>query len=383
MKKLIFIIFNLMVVLLFSQNNNFVNIKLSEIEVHNKKIKKELESLVCIPSKKFKVNEILGDSISIFTSYTDSVSKFYISPYEVSNGEYKDFIVYVKDSIKRTQKKSYISTKDFQYKFSNGDVVNVVPDMDCWKFDAPYSYNLPMAALYFTRKEFDNFPVVGVSLKQALAYCSWKSTVVNKSIKANSQVHIEITLPKNVEWEAAAPDTFNILDKKQIEEKTVLDFIKFVNMSYAGSKNYGFSSNYFEKEIFDPTIPAYAACDGAFYTVPVKFYLPDKNNLYNIFGNVAEWTLDTGKAFFNRVDAKKSEFKYDSILFHNLFKKTLHEQSDILGFSEEVIKMNIVKGGSWNTSTFFAKKGINEFYYPFSQKSLIGFRYVLHIKNKY
>ena len=59
------------------------------------------------------------------------------------------------------------------------DVVNVYPDTLCWVSDFTYSYNEPMTNMYFWHPTFDNYPVVGVSWRQARAFCFWRTQLYN------------------------------------------------------------------------------------------------------------------------------------------------------------------------------------------------------------
>ena len=49
--------------------------------------------------------------------------------------------------------------------------IAIYPDTLCWIRDFSYSYNDPMAKMYFYHPAFDNYPVVGVNWNQATAFC--------------------------------------------------------------------------------------------------------------------------------------------------------------------------------------------------------------------
>ena len=55
------------------------------------------------------------------------------------------------------------------------DQVNVYPDTLCWIADFTYSFNEPWTEMYFWHPGFDQYPVVGVSWKQATAFCIWRT----------------------------------------------------------------------------------------------------------------------------------------------------------------------------------------------------------------
>jgi sulfatase modifying factor 1 len=56
--------------------------------------------------------------------------------------------------------------------FVNKDWVLVYPDTLVWVRDFTYSFNEPMTNMYFSSPSYDNYPVVGVSWKQANAFVS-------------------------------------------------------------------------------------------------------------------------------------------------------------------------------------------------------------------
>jgi len=57
--------------------------------------------------------------------------------------------------------------------------VPVYPDTTVWVKDFNYSYNEPMHNNYFWHAAYDDYPVVGVSWKQAKAFCDWRTLYHN------------------------------------------------------------------------------------------------------------------------------------------------------------------------------------------------------------
>jgi formylglycine-generating enzyme required for sulfatase activity len=100
--------------------------------------------------------------------------------------------------------------------------------------------------------------------------------------------------------------------------------------------------------------------DGGFYTVRADSYFPNDYGLYNMAGNVAEWT---SSAFYENsytfVHDMNPDMKYD------------HNKLD-----NETMKRKVLRGGSWKDVAFLIQNGTRSFEYSDSSKSYIGFRCV-------
>ena len=59
------------------------------------------------------------------------------------------------------------------------DIINVYPDTLAWVHDYTYSFNEPMTNMYFWHPAYDQYPVVGVTWKQARAFSIWRSLLLN------------------------------------------------------------------------------------------------------------------------------------------------------------------------------------------------------------
>lgn len=160
--------------------------------------------------------------------------------------------------------------KDF---YKKTEPIEIYPDTTVWIKDFAYSYNEPMHNDYFWHQAYDDYPVVGVTWKQAKAFCAWRTLYKNAYIKAKKKGRNQINsfrLPTEAEWEYAA--------RGGLESGTFP-----WGGPYAKNDRGCFLAN------FKPNRGDYAA-DGALYTVEAKSYEPNDYNLYNMSGNVAEWT---------------------------------------------------------------------------------------------
>ena len=64
------------------------------------------------------------------------------------------------------------------------EYVNIYPDTLCWVHDYAYSMNEDFTRNYFSSSAYDNYPVVGVSWRQAKAFCVWRSNMLNQYLES-------------------------------------------------------------------------------------------------------------------------------------------------------------------------------------------------------
>jgi formylglycine-generating enzyme len=324
-----------------------------------------------IPAKTFTSLAYAGsDSMSRYRSRNSSVEAFYIGKTEVTNKEYREFVHYVRDSIAHVllshfskgagaidwnQKidwednrlevmmtpagERFAGQKEidpgkiiFTIEFSGKqETISIYPDTLVWMRDFAYSYNEPLAKRYFSHAEYDHYPVVGISMKQAMAFCLWKTRQINLAVKSTARIELTARLPTNAEWESAAFEQ---------KDTTIL-----------ASKNNNYRYNF--GNIIDGnrmTVKTYKD-DGFFYTGPVKSYAAGVYGLFDIKGNVAEWTSTSMEEVMN---AEVKEAKAMTIF--------------------------VAKGGGWNSTPFYLQAGVCQFLAAEATHSYIGFRYIVRIK---
>jgi gliding motility-associated lipoprotein GldK len=220
--------------------------------------------------------------------------------------------------------------------FIRDTTAGIYPDTTVWIKDFAYSYNEPMHNDYFWHQAYGDYPVVGVNWNQAKAFCAWRTLYKNSFIKSKKKKRDLINsfrLPIESEWEYAA--------RGGLESATFP-----WGGPYAKNDRGCFLAN------FKPNRGDYAA-DQALYTVEAKSYEPNGYNLYNMAGNVAEWTDSSYDA---------AAYEYVSSINPNV--------PDLKN------KRKAVRGGSWKDVAYFLQVGTRDFEYADSARSYIGFRTV-------
>ncbi len=228
-----------------------------------------------------------------------------------------------------------------EYDFINTYIVNVFPDTTCWINDFENSMNEPYVRTYFSHGNYDNYPVVGVSWEQANAYCNWRTDFLKRSLGANAG-HIEpFRLPTEAEWEYAARAGKN-------------DNIYPWNGDVTFAEDRGcFYAN------FKPNEGNYTR-DGFVITSGVGSYNPNDFGLYDMAGNVSEWTSTAYAENLSRMTSDiNPEYRYDA-------------SPD----APSHLKRKIVRGGSWKDVSHNIRSDIRMWEYQNGQRSYIGFRCV-------
>lgn len=215
--------------------------------------------------------------------------------------------------------------------------VRIYPDTLCWLKDFTYAYNEPFVREYFSHPGYDNYPVVGVNWNQAQAFCYWRTSLYNTGSTAH--VH-EWRLPSENEWEYAARGGLN-------------EAIYPWGSHYTRNNKGCFLAN------FKPLRGNYIS-DGGVITLPVGTYEPNGFGLYDMAGNVAEWTNEA-------YDESAYEVTHDMSPSYEYTAKA----SD-----NRIFKRKVVRGGSWKDVAFYLQCGVRNFDYQDSARSYIGFRTV-------
>ena len=228
-----------------------------------------------------------------------------------------------------------------EYDFLNTYIVNVYPDTTAWINDFDNAYNEPYVRLYFSHGGYNDYPVVGVSWEQATAFANWRTDFLRRTL-GREGVYIEpYRLPTEAEWEYAARAG---IDDNMYPWEGDLPITEDKGCFYANFKPQ--EGNYMK--------------DGHLITSRVGTYSPNDFGLYDMAGNVSEWTSTAYTESVGKITSDLNpEYRYDAA-------------------KEDPYKMKrkIVRGGSWKDVASNIRSDIRMWEYQNEQRSYIGFRCV-------
>ncbi len=226
------------------------------------------------------------------------------------------------------------------YDFLNTYIVNVYPDTTAWINDFDNAYNEPYTRMYFSHAGYNDYPVVGVSWEQANAFANWRTDFLRRSL-GKEGVYIEpYRLPTEAEWEYAA---------RAGNSESEYPWSETLPMDERGC----FYAN------FKPMDGDYVR-DGHVITSAVGTFKPNDFGLYDMAGNVSEWTSTAYTESLNKLTADLNpEYRYNAAL-EDPYK----------------MKRKIVRGGSWKDVAQNLRSDLRMWEYQNEQRSYIGFRCV-------
>lgn len=220
------------------------------------------------------------------------------------------------------------------------EIINVYPDTLSWIHDFTYSYNEPMTEQYFWHPAYDNYPVVGVNWKQARAFCIWRSRLLDRKVGLHGAFYNKFRLPTEAEWEWAARGGLALSPYPW-------------GGPYIRNSNGCFLGNY------KPLRGNYID-DGGIHTVVVGHYAPNDFGLYDMSGNVSEWTSDAfDESAYNFAHDMNTHYQYEA------------RDSDL-----PVLKRKVIRGGSWKDIGYYMQVSSRTYEYQDTAKCYIGFRCV-------
>lgn len=225
--------------------------------------------------------------------------------------------------------------------FISTKIINIYPDTMCWVRDFTYAYNEPYMKMYFSHPGYGEYPVVGISWEQATAFSNWRTIYYNSFQIANGGVEVQAyRLPTEAEWEYAARGGRKLA-------------------MYPWGGNYIRTTKGCFLANFKPQRGNYTV-DGFLIPAKVGSYPPNDYGLYDMSGNVSEWT---------------------SSAFHESNYSFVHDMNpnyeyNAKSFDPDVMRRKVIRGGSWKDIAYFLQCGTRTYEYQQETRSYIGFRCV-------
>ncbi|MCQ2346521.1 MAG: SUMF1/EgtB/PvdO family nonheme iron enzyme [Paludibacteraceae bacterium] len=216
-------------------------------------------------------------------------------------------------------------------------IIAIYPDTLCWVRDFQYSYNDPMVHKYFSHPGYLEYPVVGVTWEQAHAFCNWRT----QYYLSNTREWVnDYRLPTEAQWEYAA---------RGGRKMAMYPW----GTKYARDEKGCFFAN------FKPYRGAYNDDTGT-TTMRVAQYRPNDFGLFDMAGNVAEWTCSSYQPMTNtNVHDLNPDYSY------------MARKDD-----PDILKRKVIRGGSWKDISYFLQCGVRTYEYQYESRPYIGFRCV-------
>ncbi|MEM0992097.1 MAG: SUMF1/EgtB/PvdO family nonheme iron enzyme [Bacteroidota bacterium] len=356
--------------------------------------------MVYIPSGSLTIGSGDQDLANTFVQRPKQISivGFFMDETEITNNEYRQFVYWVRDSLAHAYLDHYIENDNgdefidweydidwadetledlyyqgddrfagkkeydtnkfiFEYEwydwqkaahdkgrsprnaFINRRKVKVYPDTMVWIRDFAYSYNEPMTRNYFWHPAYDDYPVIGIDWHTANAFNYWRTKLWNAYEAGKQGANTEdFRLPFEQEWEYAARGGHDL-------------------STYPWGDYYLRNSKGCLLANFKPGRGDYTE-DGGFYTVKSDAYFPNDYGLFNMAGNVAEWT---NTAYYENaysfVHDMNPDIRYDA------------REDD-----PEAYKRKVIRGGSWKDVGAYLQNHKRHWEFQDTTKSYVGFR---------
>lgn len=277
--------------------------------------------MVTIPAGTFHMGQADQDVAATQINFNKQITigGFYMDDTEITNNEYRQFMEAI------LQDSAQIVGED--------EIMELYyPDTTVWVKDFSHHMGDPLMVYYYSHPAFDDYPVVGVSWEAAKYFSRWRTEYLNDYRASNGLFPMpNFRLPSEAEWEYAARG-----GRDMAKYPWGGPYIRNSKGCMLANFKPG-RGNYFD--------------DGFAYTAPVASYFANDYGLYDMSGNVAEWTEDA--------------YNPASVPMVWDLNPT---------FFDETEPRKVVRGGSWKDIAYFLETGTRTFEFKDSTNASIGFR---------
>ena len=199
--------------------------------------------------------------------------------------------------------------------------INIYPDTLVWQKDFNENYNEPFTNYYFWHKAFSFYPVVGVTWKQAKAFCIWKTNMINSKIRKKEAYFVQdFRLPTEAEWEYA------------VRAGLVSTQYTWGNSEPENLCNYFGSNNTFISQ--------------------AKSYEPNVWGLYGLAGNVAEYTSSYYQESDSTIVVRGGSWCHDEYFLQNGARAYFHQDSAASYVGFRCVR-SYSKDWNWDNNTYY------------------------------
>lgn len=220
--------------------------------------------------------------------------------------------------------------------------VKMYPSTLDYQSDYAYANNETDATFNYEHIAHDDYPVVGITWEQATAFSHWRTHIMNSFLRAQGEPLLpDFRLPTETEWEYAARGSLSQSPYPW-------------GGPYTRNMRGCFLAN------FKPLRGNYIA-DGGLKAIKVRQYNPNNYGLYDMAGNVAEWTSTV-------YDETSGSYSHDM----NSDNSYISENGDA-----DVLKRKVTRGGSWKDISYFIQNSTRTYEYDDVSTSYLGFRCVM------
>lgn len=283
-----------------------------------------IPGLTSIQSGKFNMGCSKGDRLCQKTE--SPVTEVAVSPYqigaaEVTVGEFRQFVLLT--GYKTDAEKNAGDLVGCLVRTERGGLNR---DNSFWSWKAGANWKNP------GYPQTDNHPVTCVSWNDAVAYTEWMSEKFGRRVR----------LPTEAEWEHAARAGSTNRYGPSSSSKNLCDY---ENGADESKSQYGAA---WKKKM--------KCKDGFWNTAPVKSYKPNKFGLYDMLGNVHEWTQDVWQS--------------------KISLQTSSTQHNVVGKASE----RTLRGGAWDKEPTRLRLSVRSPGTTTKRASMIGFRIVRELE---